>query len=228
MIHLLNNGKILLQVDDSYYEFIRQKSLAKNGGTISRFQLFDFEKLLEKDVLHKLEDKYIYCNTETDSIYMWTNIDENNNISDRIIWYEWINNMFDKINDDEYDDIINKYNNNKLRTIKDFYELYNSPDSDIESETISTDNDTSDSDFVLDDDELSDDELSDDESVPIEEELNENSELINTYLNYMANNLVDFRKEYVTNLINVANSISNLDVEKFKIVIEYLHKYYLI
>lgn len=227
MIHLLKNGKVLLQVSDEYYEFIRQNSLAKKGGLISRFQSYDVNKMIDDDVLYKLEDKYVYINTETDNIYIWTDKDENNNVSDKIIWYLWNNNTFDKITNDKYDNIINEYNNNKLRKLKEFYESYNStPVSEVE--TISTEEDTSDSDFVIDDDEVSEDDLSDDESIPVDEDVENTGELINSYIDYMTNNSIQFRKEYVDNLIYLANSTSELEIEKFKIVLDYLHKYYLI
>lgn len=227
MIHLLKNGKVLLQVGDEYYEFIRKNSLAKKGGLIFRFQSYDVNKMIDDDVLYKLEDKYVYINIETDNIYIWTDKDENNNVSDKIIWYLWNNNTFDKIIDNRYDNIINEYNNNKLRKLKEFYESYNStPVSEVE--TISTEEDTSDSDFVIDDDEVSEDDLSDDESIPIDEDVENTGELINSYIDYMTNNSIQFRKEYVDNLIYLANSTSELEIEKFKIVLDYLHKYYLI
>lgn len=226
MIHLLNNGKVLLQVDDEYYEFIRQNVLAKNGGLIPRCKAYDVNKLIDDDVLYKLEDKYVYINTETDNIYIWTDKDHNNNVSDKIIWYLWNNNTFDKITDDKYDNIINEYNNNKLRKLKEFYESYNStPVSDKEPYTTSTEEEDDDSDFILDDD---DEDVSEDESIPIDEEIENTSALVNNYINYMTNNMVEFRTEYVNNLIHVANSTSDLETDRFLIVLDNLHKYYLI
>lgn len=224
MINLLRNGKVLLEVDNKYYEFIRQKSLAKKAGIISRFQIYDIDESFDENISYKLEDKYVYCNTVTDSIYMWTNMDKDNNISEKIIWYEWIDSSFEKLSDDKYDDIINKYNNNELRLLKDFYYNYTQV-SDKESDSASADEDDDDSDFILDD---NDDDVSDDESIPIDEEIENTSALVNNYINYMANNMVEFRTEYVNHLIHVANSTSDLETERFLIVLDHLHKYYLI
>lgn len=228
MITFLNNGKVLLQIDDLCYEFIRIKSLAKKGGIISRFKLYNLNELQDKDILYKFKDKYVYFNIETDDVYIWTDEDKNNNISDKIIWYKWNNNDFEEINNNDYNDVINDYNNNKLKSLKEFYELYNNsdiePKSIFENEQSSTeDDDDEDSDFIVEDDEEDEEE----ESLPIEEEEN-TSELMNQYIDYMTTHMIEFRTEYVNNLIHVINSTPNIDADRLKIALDYLHKYYLI
>jgi len=230
MINLLNNGKVIIQIEDMYYEFISKKSLAKNAGIISRFRLYNVDDKFTDNISYSLEDKYIYYDNDTDNIYMWTNVDQNNNISEKIIWYQWNNNTFEKLEGIRYESIIAKYNNNKLKLLQDIYNMYNkdSSESDKEVDITSTEEDDDDSDFIIED---IDEYESEDESIPIEEEEQketDKNEIVNNYMNYMMSNGVEIRTEYVNHLIHVAKSTSELDMDKFNMVLDYLYNYYLI
>lgn len=232
MINLLKNGKVVINIEDNYYEFISITKLAKNGGIISRFQLYNISDNFDDEVSYRLEDKFVYYDNDMDTILVWTNKDEDNNISDKIIWYKWNNNELELLTDTVYNNIVEKYNNNNLKLLNEIYKLYNKDTvEDIESSTTDDgdEDDEDDSDFITDDDDIDDDDDDidiDEDTMPLEERI-DNTQITN-YINYMAKNVIEFRREYVNNLIYVANSTTDIDIERLNIVLDHLHNYYLI
>lgn len=225
MIYFLDDGKVIIEFNEETYEFIKNTRLAKL--MCEKFIICEDLNYYYDKISYVIDTEYVYYDNRTDNIYIWSNIDTDKNISDNIIWYHWINNDFVLIKGEQYDNINNEYINNKLVLLKDVLVEYNNLDdikreetsSDDLSET-SSDDTTSDSDFIVDtsSEELSQSSDINESSVSIVDNMNN--------IDYMSEDNIKYRKEYVSNLINIVNSTQNIDNQRLSIILNYYNHYY--
>tara|TARA_X000000950_G_C13708732_1_gene575295 strand:+ start:174 stop:911 length:738 start_codon:yes stop_codon:yes gene_type:complete len=243
MIYFLDDGKVIIEFNGETYEFIKNTRLAKL--MCEKFIICEDLNYYYDKISYVIDTEYVYYDIKTDNIYIWSNIDTDKNISDNIIWYHWINNDFVLIKGEQYDNINNEYINNKLVLLKDVLVEYNDLDdndlddndikreetsSDDLSETssddlseTSSDDTTSDSDFIVDtsSEELSQSSDINESSVSIVDNINNMNNI-----DYMSEDNIKYRKEYVSNLINIVNSTQNIDNERLSIMLNYYNHYY--
>lgn len=220
MIYFLDDDKVIIELNEETYYFINNKRLAKL--MCEKFMLCEGINYYNDKISYVIDTEYVYYDIKTDNIYIWSNLDENKNISENIIWYGWYNKDFIEIKGDKYDNINSEYIKGNLELLMDVLIKYKNikreetSSVDTTSET-SSEGTTSDSDFIVD---TSSEDLSESES--------ESSESIvdNMNIDYMSVDNVEYRKEYVSNLINIVNSTRNIDNEKLSIVLNYYNNYY--
>ena len=219
MIYFLDDSKVIIECNGETYEYIKNTRLAKL--MCEKFMLCEGINYYYDKISYVIDTEYVYYDIKTDNIYIWSNLDKNKNISENIIWYVWKNEDFVEIKGDKYDNINNAYIYGKLVLLKDVLIEYNNikkeeTSSDDISETSSEDlslDDTSESDFTVD---TSSDDLSETNDTIID----------NMNIDYMSVDNVEYRKEYVSNLINIVNSTQNIDNERLSIMLNYYNHYY--
>lgn len=230
MIYFLDDGKVIIELNDKSYEFINNKRLAKL--MCEKFMICEGINYYYDKISYVIDNEYVYYDIKTDNIYIWSNLDKNKNISENIIWYEWYNKDFIDLEGNKYDDINDAYINNKLVLLKDVLIEYNNMnDNDIKREESSSDDISetsrddvsSDSDFIVDDtSDTSDTSYTSDTSdtnLSLSENMNVDT--------YMSTDNVEYRKEYVSNLINIVNSTRELDSDRVNLILNYYNYYYL-
>tara|TARA_Y100001954_G_scaffold104246_2_gene113435 strand:- start:7043 stop:7783 length:741 start_codon:yes stop_codon:yes gene_type:complete len=239
MIYFLDDGKVIIEYNEETYEFIKNTKLAKL--MCEKFMLCEGINYYYDKISYVIDDEYVYYDIKTDNIYIWSNLDKNKNISENIIWYEWYNKDFIDLEGNKYDNINDAYINNKLVLLKyvlleyknmndnvikreessgdDTSELSSDDISESSSDDVSessSDDVSSDSDFIVDDSDTSD---TSDINVSLSENMNVDT--------YMSTDNVEYRKEYVSNLINIVNSTRELDSDRVNLILNYYNYYYL-
>lgn len=246
MIKFLDDGKVIVIINGNRYEFASNEKLARMGGINSKFSKQD-ELIIEEDdkLIKEVDDKYVYYNNDNDKIYVWSEYDKGNNVSEKIIWYIWEDKLF-KIVEEEYQTVVDMYNKNRLMKLVNVLEYVNNETEEIDpqfqyevSNIEESNKDESNIDDFIDDesqsdieniysvDELTEDDLESDISDMDDSDEDYIIEDSNIHKDIMSNKYIEYREEYVKNLIKISINSHDMSNDKFKILLKNFNNYYL-
>jgi len=236
MIKFLNDGKVIVIINGNRYEFVSNVKLARRGGINSKFSKLD-ELIIEEDdkLIKEVDDKYVYYNNDNDKIYVWSEYDKGNNVSEKIIWYIWEDELL-KIVDEEYQTVVDMYNKNRLMKLVNVLEYVNNETEEIDPQfqydesnidDFIDDESKSDMENIYSVDELNEDDLESDISDMDDSDEDFIIEDSNIHKDIMSNKYIEYREEYVKNLIKISINSHDMSNDKFKILLKNFNNYYL-